>query len=272
MNPENDHLLKHPHPSKSLHLRDRLLKFWGVFFIIGWLLGFGFNSLAVITNLNAAGFWGDFQDAADFNHDLTTYADFGKIHCPILLSPQETGTITIPLRNHPENKTNLQVKVVVSKGDFQNYRDLKSSLPVVSGKYQDFQWQVTRQDTIERSFILTRIYLMNQDESTPTPARTAACGVFVMDLFGLNGTPMLVLILTVSFLFLIGGCILLYFSDSPLKKSAPRTDYGLYILAGILLIGMIANLFSLWIFAGLIVLLSILLGTVLIPSILRRRR
>jgi hypothetical protein len=41
----------------------------GVIFIIGLILGCGFNSLAVIADLNGAGFWGDSQDAAELDRE-----------------------------------------------------------------------------------------------------------------------------------------------------------------------------------------------------------
>ena len=54
----------------------------GVIFIIGLLFGFGFNSLAVITDLNGASFWGDSQDAVAFDHNKPTQAEMIKIRCP----------------------------------------------------------------------------------------------------------------------------------------------------------------------------------------------
>jgi len=242
-----------------------------VIFTIGLLFGYGFNSLAVITDLNGAGFWGDFQDAIEFDHDQPTQAELVKIRCPILLAPGEEGTITATFRNPHPKKANILVKVVVSERDFVNYRVVTSSLPIESGDEQDFRWQITGQDIIERNFILTRVFLMNQYRSIQYPARTDTCGIFVLSLFGLKGASMVVLMLVTSLISLGVGGVLLYHSDSPIQKSSPRIDYGLYGLAGILLIGMIANLLGWWIFAGLVLLLAVLLTSILIPNMLFRR-
>ena len=132
-------------------------------FIIGLIFGFGFNSLAVIADLNGAGFWGDFQDAAAFDHDQPTQAELVKIRCPILLAPGEEGNITATFRNPDQKKADILVKVVVSERDFINYRVVTGSLPIEAGDEQDFHWQVTGQDIIEGNFILSRVFLMNED-------------------------------------------------------------------------------------------------------------
>lgn len=258
-------------PSGSLLSKNQRQIIGVVFFTIGTLFGFGFNSLAVIADLNGAGFWGDFRDAVAFDHDQPTQANLVKIRCPILLAPGEEGTITAAFQNPNQKKADILVKAVVSERDFQNYRVLTRSLPIEPGSAQDFRWQITRQDIIEGNFILTRIFLMNQDQLIPYPARTDSCGIFVLSLFGLNGIGMVVLILAISLISLVVGSVLLYLSDSSIKKTFPRIDYGLYGLAGILLIGMLANLLGWWIFAGLVLLLAVLLTIVLITEMFKIR-
>ncbi len=256
-----------PHsPFSSFLFKNQRQIIGGVIFIIGSLFGFGFNSLAVIADLNGASFWGDFRDAMNFDRDQPAQADLVKIHCPILLAPGEEGTITATFRNPNQKKADILVKVVVSERDFKNYRIVTSSLPIESVDEQDFRWQITQQDIIERNFILTRVFLMYYD----TPARTDSCGIFVLSLFGLKGASMVVLMLVTSLSCLVVGSVLLYHDDPPIQNSSPRIDYGLYLLAAILLIGMIANLLGWWIFAGLVLVLAVLLTIVLIPSMLKQ--
>jgi hypothetical protein len=239
-----------------------------VIFIIGLISGFGFNSLAVIADLNGAGFWGDSQDAAAFDQKQPTQAELVRIRCPILLAPGEEGNITASFRNPTQKKADILVKVVVSERDFVNYRVVTSNLPIESGDEQGFRWQITGQDIIGRNFILTRVFLMNQDRSTPYPARTDSCGIFVLNIFGLNGASLVVLMFVTSLISLVGGSVLLYRRGTPIQKSSPRIDYGLYGLAGIILIGMIADLLGWWIFAGLVLLLAVLLTSILIFNLL----
>jgi len=79
---------------------------------------------------------------------------------------------------------------------------------------------------------------------------------------------MIALMFVTSLISLVVGSVLLYRRGSPIQKSSPRIDYGLYGLAGIILTGMIANLLGLWIFAGLILLLAVLLTSILIFNLL----
>ena len=258
-------------PFRSFLFKNQRQIIGGVIFIIGLMLGFGFNSLAVIADLNGVGFWGDSQDAAAFDHEQPTQAELVKIRCPILLAPGEEGNITATFRNPHQKKADILVKAVVSEGDFLNYRVVTGNLPIELGDEQDFRWQVTGQDIIQRKFILTRVFLMNQERYTPYPARTYSCGIFVLSILGLKGAAIVVLMVVTSLISLVAGSVLLYRRGSPIQKSSPRIDYGLYGLAGIIVIGMIANLLGLWIFAGLVLLLAVLLTSILFFNLLNLR-
>ncbi len=238
--------------------------FGGVIFILGALFGFGFNSLAVIADLNGASFWGDSRDAANFDRQLPIQVDLVKIQCPILLAPGEDGMITATFQNPNQDKAEILVKAVVSERDFNNYRVLTGSLPIEARDEQEFRWQITQQDKVEGNFILTRVFLMYED----TPARTESCGILVLNLFGLKGTSIVVLTLVTSLIFLVVGSVLLYRGSSSYQESSPPIEVGLVGLAAILLTGMIANLLGWWIFAVLVLVLALLLTIAFIPNML----
>jgi len=248
----------------SFLIKNRRQIIGGFIFIIGSLFGFSFNSLAVMADLNGSSFWGDFRDAVSFDHDQPTQADLVKIYCPILLAPGEEGTITATFRNPNQEKADILVKAVVSERDFKNYRVVTGSLPIEARDEQDFHWQITHRDIIQGNFTLTRVFLMDDD----IPARTDSCGIFTLSFFGLKGTPMVVLMLVTSLISLVVGSVLLYPCSAEHRELSPRIEYGLYLLAAILLIGMVANLLGWWIFAGLVLVLAALLTIVLIPSML----
>jgi hypothetical protein len=258
-------------PFRSFLFKNQRQMIGGVIYFIGLILGFGFNSLAVIADLTGAGFWGDSQDAAAFDQKQPTQAELVKIRCPILLAPGEEGNITASFRNSNQKKADILVKVVVSERDFVNYRVVTGSLPIESGDEQDFRWQISGQDIIEGNFILTRVFLMNQERSIPYPARTDSCGIFVWSIFGLNGASLVVLMFVTSLISLVVGSVLLYRRGTPIQKSSSRIDVGLFVLAGIVLMGLIADLLGWWIFAGLVLLLAVILTSILIFNLLNLR-
>lgn len=255
----------------SIRSKHRKPLLGGVILFLGTLISFGFNSLAVISDLNGASFWGDLQDAAAFKHERPTQAELVNLRCPIFLAPGETGTITAVFQNSNQIKANILVKTVVSENDFANHRALTTNLLIEPGSEQELQWQISGQDLIEGNFILTRLFLMNQDEQIPYPARTDACGVFVLDLLGLNGTALVLLMSGTSLICLVAGSLLLFRNTSALQDYSPRLDYGFYGLAGILLTGIVTNLLGWWIVAGLLLLLAILLASVLIAHAIAKR-
>ncbi len=250
--------------SKSGFCNNRRQIIGEVIFLIGLIFSIGFNGLAAVADLNGAGFWGDSQDAVAFNHNQATQAELANIHCPILLAPGEEGMISATFRNPHQEKADIVLKAVVSKGDFIHYRAVTGNLLIKSGEEQVFRWQITPQDIVGKNFILSRVFLINLVDSIPLPARTESCGVFILNIFGLRGTSIVILIFVISLMCLVAGSVLLYFSDFPIQKFSPRIDYGLYGLAGILLIDMITTLIGRWIFAGFLLLLAVLLASILI--------
>jgi hypothetical protein len=248
----------------SIHFtRQRPIVGW-VFFIVGLLSGFAFNSLAVIADLNGSGYWGDYRDAVQFNHDQFTRADLVGIRCPILLAPGEAGTITAAFHNPNPQKADILVKAVASVQDNVHYQPVPGSLSIGPGEKIYFSWRITPQNVIEKNYILTRVFLMSDDPYNPVPARTDSCGVFVLSFLSLKGASLVVLMVAVSLICLAVGSVLLNLSDSPLYNTSPRIDVGLYILTGIIVVDMIANLLGWWIFAGLLLILAVLLTSILI--------
>ncbi len=255
-------------PFRSFLFKDQRQITGAVIFLIGLTLVLGFNSLAVIADLNGVGFWGDPQDAAALDREQPTQADLVRMRCPILMAPEEEGNLTATFRNpHPE-KAELLVKAVVSEGDFLDYRVVTGNLTIESGDEQEFRWQISEQDIVQGKFILSRVFLMNEERYTPYPARTYSCGIFILSIFGLKGTTLVALMVLTSLLSLAAGSVLLYRRGSALQRSSPRIDHGLYGLAGILLTGMIANLLGWWIPAGLLLLLAVLLSSILLFNLL----
>jgi len=259
-------------PFRSFLFKNRRQLIGGIIFIIGLMLGLVFNCLAVIADLNGVGFWGDTKDAAALDREQPTQAKLVRMRCPILLAPGEEGNLTATFRNPNQEKAELLVKAIVSEGDFFNYRVVTSNLAIESGDEQEFRWQVSGQDIIQEKFILSRVFLMNEERFTPYPARTYSCGIFVLSIFGLKGASLVVLMVLTSLISLAAGSVLLYLRGSPLQRSSPRIDFGLYGLAGILVIDMIANLLGWYILAGLLLLLAALLTSILFFNLLNLRR
>ena len=255
-------------PFRSFLFKNQRQLIGGIIFIFGLVFSFGFNSLAVIADLNGVGFWGDAKDAAALDREQPTQADLVRMRCPILLAPGEEGNLTAIFRNPNPEKAEILVKAIVSEGNFFTYRVVTSNLAIEPGDEQEFRWQVSGQDIIQEKFILSRVFLMNEERYTPYPARTYSCGIFVLSIFGLKGITLVVLMVLTSLISLVAGSVLLYRKGSPLQRSSPRIDFGLYGLAGILMTDMIANLLGWYILAGLLLLLAVLLTSILFFNLL----
>lgn len=250
-------------------LVDRL-KRWiaAILWILGGGFAFLFNGLGLIADLTAAGFWGDHQIAAQYDHEQPTQADLSGLLCPIFLAPNETGTITATFHNSQPETVNILVKAYITQRE-SGFDTIHSDfLSIQPGETLHFSWTVTPKNIIEERFILTRIYLMNKDLFFPVPARTDSCGIFITRFLNLNGKISALVMILVSLVGLLLGCAFLFFSHSSLHKSSPRLDVGLYLLAGALIADCMGNILG-WVFlTGVFFLVAILLVFILIPQII----
>jgi len=239
-----------------------------IFFVVGSLFSIGFNSLAVIGDLNAAGFWGDTDNALSFDRNQPTLANLGRLRCPIVLSPNEEGTIRAAFRNPHQEEVAILVIGIVSEKDFRSYREVSDTLIIEPRGRHDFRWNISQADSVEGNLILSRVFLMNQEKSTPYPARTAACGVIVLDFFGLKGSTIVIFLTAISLVSLLFGGILLYSYRKPRDYSSPQLFFSLFLFATTCIICLVANLLGWWILAGLILLFDVLLASIIISNLL----
>lgn len=241
-----------------------------VLFIIGALFCFGLNTLAMIGDVYSGSFWGETYNALALDRTQPTLANLVRLRCPIVLSPDEESTIQAYFRNPHQEQVEILVLGFVSQYDFRGYREVSDTLFIKPRGRQDFRWNISDEDRVERNFILSRVFLMNQDKSIPYPARTASCGVLVLDVFGLKGSTIVVFLTVISLAGLLPGSIFLYSYRKPNDSSSSQRFSSLYIFATTCVICLVANYLGWWVFAGLILLFDFLLGSIIISNLLFR--
>lgn len=239
-----------------------------IFFIIGSLFSIGFNSLAVFGDLNAASFWGDTYNALAYDRSRPTRANLFRFSCPVLLSPNEEGTIRAIFRNPHQEAVEILVIGIVSEYDFRSYRELSDTLLIEPRGRQDFRWNISQADRVEANFILNRVFLMNQDKPVPYPARTTACGVIVVDTLGLKVSTIVAFLTATSLVGLLLGSVFLYSYRKPGDHDSNQLVFGLSLFAVISVVCLVANLLGWWVMGGLILLFDILLGGTIFSNIL----
>lgn len=235
-------------------------------YVIGLILAFSFNGLAALANVNGTGLWGTTSDLTTFDGSKPTQADLTSIHCPIFLAHGETGTLSATFRNAHSVPADILVKAVVSEGSFIDYRLVTDEFTIQPGETQNYYWQVTPQDVVGGSFILSRVYLLTQKNKITFPSRTNSCGIFVLNFWKLPGITFGLLLAVISLVCLVSGSVLLFGQIKLVSNPVARLDSGLAVLAGVLMLAMVANFFNRWIVAGLLLILAILLAVMLLSE------
>ena len=170
-----------------------------VVFILGLAVSLTFNSLVLWANLEGMSFWG-YPEALAFDSNLTAEARLSSLRCPVILTPGESGTVAVTVRNPNDYPIEAWVSAHISKlGMQENMLRELSSAPLAPGEKTTLRWEVSEQNKNNYGMVLARVYLRLTERHPP--ARTRHCGIMTIDLWGLSSG----LILGMA---LVGGHIL----------------------------------------------------------------
>jgi hypothetical protein len=235
-----------------MKIRSKAVRFVSVLlFSVGILLG-----LALL----ASAAWGDFE-ASMFDLSLPSDGPLSTLRCPVLITASESGTVSATFDNRSERPIQRRIRIHVSDGLVTLLREEKSMLPLDPGEKQRLEWTVTADDAVWRSLILARVYQYRQ---YPSPSRTAACGILVVDAPFFTGSQILALVLVTTLLCIGIGGGLWVAANRPLAGRKQRLTYGMAFLAGTVLLGLFASLLGWWLLGGLCLILALLLAIALL--------
>lgn len=215
-------------------------------FIFGVLLGLVFNGLAV---------WADFE-AVLFDASRSADRPLDDLRCPIAISPAETGVIRLDLDNPTDRPVRTLVRTHISGGYVTLFREDSQRVSVEPGKSTPLSWEVTADDAVWNRFILARVY---QVSAFPLPARTATCGILLVDFLGLPGLVIVSGVIGLSAAGMLGGIWLWQRSHKPLRGVPLNAFYSLCMIALFVGGGIVLIVLGNSLLAGVLLLTSVLL-------------
>jgi len=170
-----------------------------IIYLLGYATSTAFNSLVLLANLEGQSFWG-YPEATAYDSSLTREARMSGMRCPILLTPGESGTISINVRNPNDYPITAWVSAHISMPDMPEnmIRDIQG-VPLEPGERSRLRWEISDENVIRNRNILVRTFLRLTDRHPP--ARTSHCGTIFLDFWGLSGN-------TIMLVALIGGHLL----------------------------------------------------------------
>ncbi len=205
--------------------------------------------------------WAD-MEATFYGFDRLANAGLGGFQCPILMTRQETQSISLNISNSTDRRISPSVRTQISTPILPE--QVTETLVMEPGESQRLEWAVGPDNIDLERFIFAKTLLYS---SHPLPSQEATCGIFILDLPG-SGRVILSILLAFSILSMGWGLYRLnqlrFASDLLARQLSSMIFMGIMIVAGIIVSFRGGWVPSLLILMVVILIIVIMLGSSLL--------
>ena len=241
-----------------MNLRNNTMRTLGVLLLsFGVLLGLAL--LAIIV-------WGDFESTM-FDPSIKQDTTLTTLRCPVMISRAETGTVTATFTNPLDRHIELYTRTHITEGYVTLMREIIATVSLDPGETKPLHWTVTADDAAFGRLILVKVTV---NAKYPLPSRQGTCGVLVAGLPYLTGTQFFALAFAATLLSMAGGAGLWFVANRPLKDLGQDVMVAMSVLAGSVLVGLLAGLRGAWLLGGLVLVATVLLVGAIIGYFVNR--
>jgi hypothetical protein len=223
----------------------------GILISLGILIGFIICSVIV---------WGDLE-ASVFTSGDNGDSSIKNLSCPVLITPKETGTISVVLKNPADKESDRYLRAFISEGYATLVRETKTKVPLPANGKQKVEWQVFPEDAAFKRVILFRVYV---NAKYPYPSMSGNCGIVKIDIPLLSGNQLLTIASLFSLSSLALGVVIWEFGVNSKTNKGRFSRNAVYFLAGILVLSAIFSYFGFWLIGILGLAVAIILVGVII--------
>lgn len=218
-----------------------------ILFTIGALLGILLSTIAA---------WADYESAS-YGFANRASSQLTGLSCPILMTNNESGTVSLKITNQTDQPISPTVRVDISTSDAAE--TATEFIDLAAGESRLLKWTVGTENIDLGQFIFVNALAFS---SYPLPDRENTCGIFVLPIRG-NGKLILILTAMISILSMASGAYLLQRSNLPAKQTRPAI-----FLALIIIITMAVSFAGLWIQATVMLTITVLMIFTLLSLLL----
>jgi hypothetical protein len=226
------------------------------------LLGFLSYGIGV-----AAGFflifvatWADIE-ANSYDFPRLANAGLGGLRCPVLMTPNETSTISLNVSNPTGNQISPAIKVLISTRLLPE--EFLEGFQLMPGEAKRLEWTVDSEHIDLGNFILAKVLLYS---AYPLPSREASCGIFVLNL-PVTGRVLVPVLMVLSFLSMGWGLYNLS-RFGALHGRLSKYMGSITFLAIIISLGLVLSFVGGWLSSLLVLVVALLLIIILLSSLL----
>ena len=231
----------------------RLLATLGiVIFLIGMIIGIAFVAITTWGNLEAYWF---------FPSRIATSGIRG-LSCPIMMTPGETGVITLHVHNPHDFVIRPTILSTISSGYYIDEANFtKQNLVLDPGDSYIARWEFTEMDAVYDRFVMARV---ESRIPYPTTRLQGSCSVYVMNLPGVSSVLIMIVGSAICAAFSLGGLYLWRKYHNERSEANLHTTRGMYMLFVIVAVGVTSSFLRIWMLS----LVSLVAALVLLVSTL----
>lgn len=236
--------------------RKQIFKFSG-----GTFLALGIVAAFIICGLIV---WGDVE-ATLFTNGINGDRRISSLKCPVLITPHETGTISVVVKNPADKDSDRYLTATISEGFTSLVRESKEKVPIPANGKEKVEWKIYPEDAAFERIVLFRLFIPSK---YPYPSMSGSCGVIKIDFPWLNGNQVLLGVSALSAGFLIIGALMFERGIHPESgalsvKTRARTN-GIYFLAAVLVVSAFLSYIGLWLIGLLGLAAAVILAGVIV--------
>ena len=226
-------------PKKSLNVLSVVL------FGMGVVLGLLFSGMLIWANVEASLF--DPNLMGDESLDL---------HCPMVLSADETGTAYATFTNNATWDVNLIVRADISEGYLSMYRQEREIIKLAPGESQQLSWTVSASDKVYGRFVFVKAA---NNRQMPIPGRVATCGILIVNIPFLTGAQIVIVTLALIVIFIGAGMWIWNKENNPVMGRSRNVMRSMYWLSASVCVDVLCGMFGAWLPGIVAFVISILL-------------
>jgi hypothetical protein len=223
----------------------------GGFLTLGILIGFLLCGLIV---------WGDLE-ASVFTNGINGDASIKNLRCPVIITSNETGTVSVWLKNPADKDSDRFLRASVSEGHATLVRETKTKVPLPANGKQKVEWKIYPEDAAFKRVVLFQVYV---SAKYPYPSMSGHCGIIKVDIPWLSGNQILALLSVVSVVSMGVGVLMWETGIRPASNKTRVSSNGIYFLVGTLVATAVFSYLGLWLLGVLGLVVAIIMTGVII--------
>ncbi len=223
--------------------------------LLGMLLATLVNVLLATPNMEASYYF--------YVQKQLPHEKLSSLKCPKLLGASQAANFSVTLQNTTDKPLKNKIRMYFAHPMNDFFEEVLVNIPV--GESETFIWTATPDDISFSRMILADFFVTR---SFNEPGRHASCGVIVLPI-NANGNFLLALGTIFSVLFIGLGAWLWLHSIPDKKLLKPSVVIGVFLLAGISLLGMFLSLLGAWNIGIMLLALTLLFGVIMSAYVLQ---